>query len=103
MIFSNSLFSSPFFIVKKLCTFFIVILGKNFLNPFFSLSSKKNGLPREWDYVKEHDEYVLVHSLTFDIAGRQTVLSNNYILLMPVITLTLLVFNLVMRSKNMAQ
>ena len=72
-----------FFIVKQLYTFFIVILGKNFLNSFFSLSSKKNGLPREWDYVKEHDEYVLVHSLTFDIPGRQTVLSNNYLLLMP--------------------
>ena len=72
-----------FFIVKQLYTFFIVILGKNFLSSFFSLSSKKNGLPREWDYVKEHDEYVLVHSLTFDIPGRQAVLSNNYILLMP--------------------
>ena len=72
-----------FFIVKQLYTFFIVILGKNFLSSFFSLSSKKNGLPREWDYVKEHNEYVLVHSLTFDIPGRQTVLSNNYILLMP--------------------
>ena len=83
MLFSNSLFSSPFFIVKQLYTFFIVILGKNFLNSFFPLSSKKNGLPREWDYVKEHDEYVLVHSLTFDIPGRQTVLSNNYLLLMP--------------------
>lgn len=61
-----------FFIVKQLYTFFIVILGKNFLNSFFPLSSKKNGLPREWDYVKEHDEYVLVHSLTFDIPGRQS-------------------------------
>ena len=72
-----------FFIVKQLYNFFIVILGKNFLNFFFPLSLKKNGLPREWDYVKEHDEYVLVHSLTFDIPGRQTVLSNKYILLMP--------------------
>lgn len=28
----------------------------------FVLLQKKNGALREWDYVKEHDEYVLWHS-----------------------------------------